>query len=139
MGVTRYLGLYALARGALYFAVGAAALVFGIGGIATGTFADLGAAVFGVLYLSIAFALFLSGGLLTMERKIGRLLAILLLSVDTAFQGFDGFVGGSSFSLVFAVFSGAIVLSLLVGNPLSSGRRTIDEESNAHDIGVEEF
>jgi len=140
MVITRYLGLYTLVRGALYFLVGAGALVFGVGGVATGSLASLGGAVFGVLYITIAFALFLSGGLLTMERKIGRVLAVALLLVDTAFQSFEGVVGGQLFSLFFAACSGAIVVYLLVWNPVASGEgRTIDEESNAHEIGVEKF
>lgn len=84
MAIARYFGLYALARGALYFLVGANVVIYGIGGIATGAFDGLGATAFGVLYLTVAFALFLAGGLLTMERKIGRLLAVVVLSVDAA-------------------------------------------------------
>lgn len=140
MAITRYFGLYALARGALYFLVGANAVVFGIGGIATGAFDGLGATAFGVLYLTVAFALFLAGGLLAMERKIGRLLAVVVLSVDAAWQGFEGLATGSAFSLGFAACSVGTVLYLLVRNPLASGERPgIDEESNAHDIGVDEF
>jgi len=140
MGITRYFGVYALVRGALYFLVGAGAIVFGVGDVAMGSLASLGAAVFGALYIAIAFALFLSGGLLTMGRKIGRLLAMLLLSVDALFQGFEAFVGGSFFSALFAACSLGVVVYLLVANPLASGEgRTIDEESNAHGIGVDDF
>lgn len=140
MAIARYFGLYALARGALYFLVGASAVVFGIGGIATGALDGLGATLFGVLYLTVAFALFLSGGLLTMERKIGRLLAIVLLSVDAVWQGFEGLATGSGFSLVFAACSLGTVCYLAVRNPLETGERPgIDEKSNAHDIGVDEF
>jgi len=140
MAITRYLGLYTLLRGGLYFLGGAFALVFGIGGIAIGTVASLGAAMFGVLYVVVGFALFTAGGLLTMERKIGRLLAMLLLSVDLLFQGAAGLTSGSILSLLWATVSLLVVGYLLVVNPLSSGEgRTIDEESNAHDIGVEEF
>lgn len=138
MSFTPAFGFYALGRGAMYFLVGAGAVIFGVGEFTTGAANGLGVTVFGALYLSIAFGLFLSGGLLTMERKIGRLLAILLLSVDAAFQGFEGYVTGSAFSLLFALVSASIVVYLVVRNPLSSGDvRTIDEESAAHDIGVE--
>lgn len=42
--------------------------------------------------------------------------------------------------MVFAACSAGTVLYLLVRNPLASGERSgIDEESDAHDIGVEEF
>jgi hypothetical protein len=140
MAIARYFGLYALARGALYFLVGANVVIYGIGGIATGAFDGLGATAFGVLYLTVAFALFLAGGLLTMERKIGRLLAVVVLSVDAAWQGFEALAAGSGFSMVFAACSAGTVLYLLVRNPLASGERSgIDEESDAHDIGVEEF
>ena len=140
MAITRYFGLYALARGALYFLVGANAVIFGLGGIASGALDGLGATVFGVLYLTVAFALFLGGGLLTMERKIGRLLAVVVLSVDAVWQGFEGLAMGSAFSLVFAACSAGTVIYLVVRNPLETGERPgIDEESNAHDIGVEEF
>jgi hypothetical protein len=140
MGITRYFGVYALVRGTLYFIVGASAIVFGVGGVATGSLASLGGVVFGALYIAIAFALFFSGGLLTMKRKIGRLLAMLLLSVDALFQGFEAFVGGSFLSGLFAACSLGIVVYLFVANPLASGEgRTIDEESNAHGIGIDEF
>lgn len=140
MAITRYLGLYTLLRGALYFLSGSFALIFGIGGIATGTLASLGVAVFGVLSLVIAFGLFTAGGLLTMERKIGRLLTLLLLSVDAVLQGVAGLTDGGFLAVLWATASLLVVASLLVRNPLSSGDgRRIDEESNAHEIGVEEF
>jgi|GEM_PF-2796584 len=141
MGVTRYCGLYTLLRGGLYFLAGSLALIFGVGGVATGTFAGLGTAVFGVLYVVMAFALFAAGGLLTVERKIGRLLAMLLLSVDAVLQGVAGLTNGALLAILWATASLAVVIYLLVWNPLASGGggRTIDEESNAHDISVEEF
>lgn len=140
MALTRSLGTYALVRGAFYFLGGAGALVVGTGSLAMGTVDGVGTAVLGGLFLIVALALFAGGGLLYMHRKIGRLFSVVLLSADALLQGATAYTTGSFFAGLFAVCSVLTVSVLVVRNPLGSDERpTIDDESNAHDIGVEDF
>lgn len=138
MQLARLFGWYAILRAVLYFYKGSIPLVAGAGAAATGSIGGVSVVVFGVLWFALGFGLMLSGGLLLANRKIGRILAILALTLDAGMQGLEGLATSSTFSLLWGASSLLIAGYLLFRNPIETGERpTIDEETSAHDIGFE--